>query len=148
MYADTAGTIDASNAPDTPGMIGKCGPLARRLLDKRSREWRRRGEVIAALSAAIGEAANDPDIQARIEAAAELRVIAETARARSLRGDNVSLNDLVRVERAASLAERRLGLSVGPRPKTSEPLDLAAFMRKESEPSKPSEQAFRRLAGR
>jgi hypothetical protein len=77
------------------------------LHDKRTASWRRRVELIKVFEAALGGQVPPPPLRLRIEAAAEMTVIAERARAGFLAG-SVALDDVVRVERAAASAVRTL----------------------------------------
>ncbi|MCO5137432.1 MULTISPECIES: hypothetical protein [unclassified Shinella] len=96
-------------------------------MDKRTREAKRRAEVIEGYRVALGVDADAPLMSDRIATAAELAVIAESARASLLRGETgVTHSDVVRATRAASLAERALGLDR--RLKTRKP-DIAEYLR-------------------
>lgn len=95
--------------PSTPSNAPRHGwSLPVRILDRRSREWKRRAEIIETLAAQFDASQVTDGLRRQIEAAAELLTIAELARARYLAGEGVSLDDVVRVERAAGLAEKRL----------------------------------------
>jgi hypothetical protein len=61
-----------------------------------------------------GADAVDPIVAARVRRAAELVAVAELTRAGAMRGE-ANLNDLIRVERLAEIAIRRLGLYGGRR---------------------------------
>lgn len=97
-------------------------PLAALLLDRRTSEWARRAELIELFSKAIGGSVT-PLQSSRIEKAAELAVVAERTRARLLAGETgISVDDVVRAERVAALAEKQLALgkaSLPSKPRTS-----------------------------
>lgn len=86
--------------------------LAGRLVDRRSREWKRRVELVEAYVAAFGGPdAVDDVLASKIEMTAEMRVIAELSRAKFLADTGgVSLEDIVRLENQAARAERALAL--------------------------------------
>lgn len=95
------------------------------VLDRRSRAWRRRCEIVEMFRAAVG-VDPDPVLAAKIDVAAELAVAAEIARARFLAGDgSVTADDLVRITNQAFRAETALNLSA--RQKPSRP-DLGAYL--------------------
>lgn len=96
-------------------------------LDKRTREAKRRAEIIAVYRSALGDTVSDePLMAARINEAAELKVIAESCRAALMRGDEgTTPNDVVRATRAANLAERALGLD---RRKASQKASLGDYL--------------------
>lgn len=111
--------MDATNPATAPatkgrrtidhGVVGH--GLAAGILDRRTKEWRRRCELIAAFAEAMGGAAAiSPVVASKIETAAELAVIAEKTRADFLRGDGATADDVVRTARLASTAEKALGL--------------------------------------
>jgi hypothetical protein len=77
------------------------------LFDKRTAQWRRRCELVSLYEASLGGTVS-PALQLQIERAAEMGVIAERARASFLTGQAVSLDDVVRTERAAASAVRAL----------------------------------------
>jgi len=82
--------------------------LAVLVLDRRTKEWRRRGEMVAMLMDQLGGSVSE-GLQRQINATAEMLVIAEIARARFLAGEaGISLDDVIRAERTAGLAEKRL----------------------------------------
>ncbi len=80
------------------------------LWDKRRAPWRRRCELIRLFIAELGgEPAMTPALRLQVERAAELATIAEMVRAAFVEG-GIGPNDVIRAERVAQLAERRLGL--------------------------------------
>lgn len=99
--------------------------LQSRIVDKRSREWKRRQEIVAMLLQQFPAEHVTDAILRRIHAAAELLTIAEMARAKFMAGDGVTLDDVVRVERAANLAEARLSQHLRKAPAT---VDLASYL--------------------
>lgn len=106
------------NTPSKPAdhaadAAGKPLPtLAETIIDRRTREWRRRRELIAAFVAALGGRSAIPSLaMAKVEAAADLAVVAEVTRLRFLAGDaGVTADDLVRTANMAARAERALGI--------------------------------------
>lgn len=109
---DGAPMASASPADAQPKPARSTGTIAAATLDRRTRAWRRRCELVAAYSAAVDPAGiGGPTLAVRIAAAAEARTVAELARAAYLRGEgDVPLDDVVRSERLALSLERRLGL--------------------------------------
>jgi hypothetical protein len=103
-------------------------PLRRRGLDSRSRTGRRRADLIALYSAALGGQDHITEGQlADIVRAAELVAVAEEARFVALTkgGGAVDLVGLVRIEGAADRAVRRLGIKAEPPPAKARGLELA-----------------------
>lgn len=99
--------------------------MDRGIIDRRSRAWRRRCEIVEMFRSAIGCDA-DPILSSKIDTAAELAVAAEIARARFLSGDgSVTADDLVRITNQASRAEASLNLDA--RRKAAKP-DLSAYL--------------------
>jgi hypothetical protein len=89
------------------------GKRALKPIDRRFVHGKRIAELTAILRARVGidEADPDPLLADAVEKAARLTALAEDASARALRGDpKVSLDDVVRLSRAADLAMRRLRL--------------------------------------
>lgn len=88
--------------------------------DKRTRVGRRTAELVAVFRQRVGEdVARDPVAKVAIERAAQLTALAEAASARELRADpKVTLDDVVRLSRAADLAVRRLHLDRHAQPAT------------------------------
>jgi hypothetical protein len=83
-------------------------------IDGRSAAAKRAKRLTAEYVAALGGSdAVDPVMLAKVRRAAELVVVAECARAKAMQGDAV-LDDMVRVDRLADLAVRRLGLDRKP----------------------------------
>jgi len=79
-------------------------------IDGRSPLGRRIRDLFKAFRSRLDAAAVDDVTAAKIKTAAETRAIAEEARAMFLRGETVSLEDIVRLENQAARAERALGL--------------------------------------
>jgi hypothetical protein len=93
----------ASGQSSIGGEIGR--------VDGRSAVARRAKLRTAAFVAALGGPDVVDDILlAKVQRAAELSVLAERARIAALQGEAVALDDVVRVERLAELAVRRLGI--------------------------------------
>jgi hypothetical protein len=88
----------------------------RKPIDGRTKTAKRIRELTAGYLATLGA----PELREQAERVAQLVVLAETARNRALVGRGVSLDDVVRCERCADLALRRLGLPVG-KPEPLEP---------------------------
>lgn len=104
----TATLMDTASAAEAPAM-GRA--LASNMLDRRTKEWRRRAELIATFTAALGgQAALSPILAEKVSTAAELAVAAEMTRSRFMRGDAVSPDDVVRTANQAQRAERALGI--------------------------------------
>lgn len=93
-------------------------------LDGRTRIARRARKLLVAFAKAVGKY-DDLVIAHAVTDAAELCAIAEDARARFMRGEDVSLDDLVRIERAAALAVKRLNLKPSDAPKAP---DLDSYL--------------------
>jgi hypothetical protein len=76
------------------------------------RRWivRRSRELAELYRSCLGDAANDPSMTIAIAKASELGALAEDMRARALRGETVSADDIVRVQRLADAAVRSLHL--------------------------------------
>jgi hypothetical protein len=87
--------------------------LPRHNFDRRTRDGRRVKELVAIYTKRLAEAALDPLVKKNIVRCAELTALAESLRAKALQGENVS-DDLVRVERLASTAEKSLQLDRKP----------------------------------
>jgi hypothetical protein len=81
-------------------------------IDRRSRAWRRICELTELFTSALGEASVElsPMRRMRIEEAAQLKALAEQVRSEFLRGQFSDLDELVRAERHAAAAVRKLGL--------------------------------------
>jgi hypothetical protein len=103
--ADMA-VVPARSAGSHPSIGGHIGRV-----DGRSAVARRAKQLTADFIAALGgHSAVDSVLMAKVRRAAELVVVAERARVAALHGSAVALDDLVRVERLAELAVRRLGI--------------------------------------
>jgi hypothetical protein len=84
---------------------------ARRPFDRRYALGRRVKQLEQHFRARLGEVASDLVINTAIRRAAELVALSEAARARALSADpGVTMDDVVRLSRAADLAVRRLQL--------------------------------------
>lgn len=89
--------------------------LASGLLDRRTREWRRRCELVQAFIDALGGPDGiSPVLQAKAETAAELAVTAELTRARFMAGDAICPGDVSRTANQAVRAEKALGIGMKP----------------------------------
>jgi hypothetical protein len=112
--------------------VGNKSPKRRRPVapfDRRLRLGRRVSEFERVFISIIGDAAKDnPILRAAIRRAAELKALAESLRSRALRGDDVSADDIVRVERLSAAAERALKLDQCEREK-SDPPSLADYLK-------------------
>jgi hypothetical protein len=75
--------------------------------------------------ARLPEAAKDQVLLAAIRRAAELTAISEDMRARMVRGEAVSPDDVLRLSRSAEMMTRRLHLD---RHNTKQPLSLADYL--------------------
>lgn len=118
MSTDTpTTTVESTAAPARKARRPRTGyrPQGKRALgivDRRKLPWRRRCEIEAMLLDALGGADGLSDVlRAKVGEAAELAVVAELTRAQFIEGRGVSADDVVRTSRAASLAERRLGIA-------------------------------------
>jgi hypothetical protein len=85
---------------------------ARVPVDHRNQIGRRLKELAAIYGERVGLDATDPDpmLLAQVEKAARMQALAEDASARALRGEDVSLDDVVRLSRWSDLLLRRLRL--------------------------------------
>ncbi|WP_037468320.1 hypothetical protein [Sinorhizobium fredii] len=121
-----AATLDARSSTVTPP---KGVRLAARLIDRRTRAWKRRCELVETFTAALGASGSiDAVLASRIEDAAEMRTIAELSRARFLAGESVPLEEITRLENAARRAEQMLSLPK--RNKEQKPDALLAAVRR------------------
>jgi hypothetical protein len=106
--------MPAESAAVTSIAPAKPRPNKRRVkvrIDKRYALGRRVKELEATFRARLGADALDPVTDTAIRRAAEMVALAEAASARALRADpRVSMDDVVRLQRAADLAVRRLHL--------------------------------------
>jgi hypothetical protein len=82
--------------------------LPRHTYDRRSRLARRISTLAKTYRARLGEAASDPVIAAAIARAAETVALSEDMRARMLRGEAVSPDDVLRMTRTADFLTRKL----------------------------------------
>ncbi len=115
MPAETA-TIDTVKHGNRPPE-GWALPAGR--VDRRSREWRRRCELVETYSAALGGPSEiDAMMADKIATAADLAVVAELARARVMACEpDARIDDVVRAENAAGRAFRALGIKQASKPK-------------------------------
>jgi hypothetical protein len=84
-------------------------------VDRRTALGKRIAELTSIYSAALGSADLSEMKRLRIGEAVQLNALAELARGNYMRDSNGSLDDVVRVERRASAAERALGIDERPR---------------------------------
>jgi hypothetical protein len=83
-------------------------------LDKRSRAGRRAAQLMRQLEAALGDDITEGQRLA-VSRAAVMTAIAEDARVRKLNGaTDITLDDLVRLDRVAAHAVRQLGITAAP----------------------------------
>ena len=102
-------------------------PKPRQPFDKRTLLGRRAVELVSVFRERLGSDATDPVLDAAIRRAAETTALSESLRARMLRGENVSPDDVLRTTRAADALTRRLHLDRHKaRPTTS---SLAEYLR-------------------
>jgi hypothetical protein len=95
--------------------------------DGRTTEGRRRRDLIDGYAAAMGGMGRVSAAQmVDIARAADLVIIAEQARGKALRGAEVDLGDLTRLEGAADRAVRRLGIKPGAN--APKPMSLADYL--------------------
>jgi hypothetical protein len=90
-------------------------------VDKRSCLGKRIAELTAMYLAALGHADLSPLKRLKVDEAAQLKALAEKARGDFMRDGTGCLDDIVRIERKASAAERALGI-VERAPKPASPL--------------------------
>ena len=79
-------------------------------VDRRTTLGKRIAELTAIYTAALGSDALSPMKRLKVDEAAQLKALAERARGSYLRHGEGSLDDIVRIERKASAAERALGI--------------------------------------
>jgi hypothetical protein len=102
--------------------------IAVRNLDQRTRAATRARKLAAEFEAELGGNVTTA-MHIAIERAAALTVVAEDARPRRLAGDlTITLDDLVRTDRAAAAAVRALGLDRGRKPSDPPALDLQSYL--------------------
>jgi hypothetical protein len=78
-------------------------------IDKRTRAWRRRAELIALFSKQLGAEMTEPQ-RLDIERLSDLVLIAETKRAAMLKGEPVNIAELTKLENSISRLKWSLGL--------------------------------------
>jgi hypothetical protein len=89
----------------------RCRAMTLTRLDKRTVLAKRIAELRAIYLGALGGLDNlSPIKRMKVDEAAQLKALAELARGSLLRDGNGSLDDIVRIERKASAAERALGI--------------------------------------
>lgn len=98
-------------------------------LDLRTRAGRRARELIQQFETALGGTITDGQRLA-VHRAALLTSLAEDKRARSLAGEPINLDDLVRIDRLAMQAVRLLGIDLLSQPKSVP--SLADYVRSKS----------------
>ncbi|MER9763113.1 hypothetical protein [Mesorhizobium sp. M0138] len=121
----------AINPAQAPDMARKYGGLAQGMLDRRTREWRRRQELVDMFTQALGGADTLTLVTlSKVQTAAELSVAAELTRVRFMAGENISPDDVVRTANQAARAEKALG--IGTKASTA-PLTLRERMMQEQQ---------------
>jgi hypothetical protein len=105
MPADTGTVTSAAPAAPRPNKR-----RAKQPFDKRYVLGRRVKELTAHFCERIGPDADDPILSTAIRRAAETVALSESLRARALRGEDVSPDDVLRTTRAADALTRRLAL--------------------------------------
>lgn len=94
----------------------------RRRYGGRSHQAARVRALAAGFRAQLGDVSSDPIVSAAITRAAELTMLAEMKRAAAIRGEDVDLGDLIRLEGAARRAVADLRLPVVERDEKGETL--------------------------
>jgi hypothetical protein len=95
----------------SPPRRRKRGPKPpRHVFDRRTRVGRRAVELAKAFCQTLGVDASDLALAAAIRRAAEVTALAEHLRARALRGEDVSPDDVLRMSRTSDALIRRLHL--------------------------------------
>jgi tagatose-1,6-bisphosphate aldolase non-catalytic subunit AgaZ/GatZ len=112
MHAD-AGQIDTGHSANTaPKVSGKARFTTLRHLDQRTMAARRAAALVSTFADELGGELSTAQ-RLVVERAAVLMALAEDAASRRLGGDTaISLDDVVRLEGAASRAVKRLGIGV------------------------------------
>jgi hypothetical protein len=100
----------AESVADSRPTATRSGKRARKPFDGRLIIARRVRELVAVFSARIGDDAADPITATAIKRCAETVALSEDLRARMLRGEDVSPDDVLRTTRAADALTRRLHL--------------------------------------
>jgi hypothetical protein len=120
-----------SSAEPAPSRIRRRRSRYRKVdeLDLRTRAGRRARELIRVFETALGGAITDGQRLA-VHRAALLTSLAEDKRARSLAGEPINLDDLVRIDRLAMQAVRLLGIDLLSQPKSVP--SLADYVRSKS----------------
>jgi hypothetical protein len=107
--------------------------IAVRNLDQRTRAAVQARKLAAEFEAELGGNVTTA-MRIAIDRAATLTIVAEDARARRLAGDlDITLDDLVRTDRAAAAAVRALGLDHGRKPSNPPALDLQSSLAAQAE---------------
>jgi len=131
MDAETL-AIGGRHSADRP--VKRRRPRPGRPFDKRTRTGRRTAELAVHFRARLGVAdAGDPLLLAQIEHAARLVALSEAASARALRADpDISLDDVVRLQRLADQSVRRLRLDRHKPPSAPGLADYLDYLRTQS----------------
>jgi hypothetical protein len=103
---------------------------ARKPFDRRFALGRRVHELVQLLTARCPDA-DDPITATAIRRAAETTALSEHLRARMLRGEPVSADDVLRASRTADLLTRRLELDRKPKPSSP---SLSTYLAQRGEP--------------
>jgi hypothetical protein len=108
-------TESAAVASDTPTRKRRNHRKAKKPFDARYVLGRRVRELEAVFGARLGRDADDPVTSTAIRRCAETVALSEDLRARMLRGEAVSPDDVLRITRAADALTRRLHLDRNPK---------------------------------
>jgi hypothetical protein len=119
-------------ASQTPAPKRRNHRKARKPFDGRYAIGRRVKELVDVFRTRIGPDADDPVTSTAIRRCAETVALSEDLRARMLRGEAVSPDDVLRTTRAADALTRRLHLDR--RNRTQQQPSLADIMRETTEP--------------
>jgi hypothetical protein len=112
--------VDTATEPTWRRKRSKKPP--RHAFDRRTRMGRRAVQLVATFSQRLGADADDPVMSAAIRRCAETVALSESLRARALRGEPVSADDVLRITRTADVLTRRL-LHLGQRAQRAPTLD-------------------------
>ena len=122
-------SIDTTVSPPRRRKRGPKPP--RHVFDRRTRVGRRAVALAKAFRARIGPDGDDPITSTAIRRCAETVALSEDLRARMLRGEAVSPDDVLRTTRAADALTRRLHLDRH-RPAQTQPSLLEYLSRRDS----------------
>jgi hypothetical protein len=111
-------------ASQTPAPKRRNHRKARKPFDGRYVIGKRVKELVDVFRTRIGPDADDPITATAIRRAAETVALSEDLRARMLRGENISADDVLRASRTADLLTRRLHLDRHKRPEGPSLADL------------------------